>query len=299
MDSKVREGMELMAAGEKALSKKSFFGGKKPDYDDAVHLFEQAAIIFKNGRAYDQAVEAHIKAADCHKNLDSLFLAAKQLESAANISVQQTRRLDEAADLYRRTSDYFLAHGSPDRAAEMLEKAAKAMEPVNLDAAIQLYDDACSTYEAEEKLRFGLDTFKRYIALLIRSKRYAKAVEVSLRLVDANLKIENRSGFNRQGLATVIITLLVGDEVAAGKHFASFASVNGFVDSEDGRTAAELLKAFDSRDSGLLEETLKRSSIQFLDNEVARAAMTLKIASGGMFNNAVGLGVANDDDALL
>ena len=81
--------------------------------------------MFRNSKDYQHAIESFLKAAECHRNLDSIFLAAKALETAANLLYQHLQQPEKASDIYRQCSDYYIAHGSPDRAAEMLEKAAK------------------------------------------------------------------------------------------------------------------------------------------------------------------------------
>lgn len=52
-------------------------------------------------------------------------MAAKALENAALLANQQPKGAQEAAELFRKTSDYYLAHGTADRAADCLEKAAR------------------------------------------------------------------------------------------------------------------------------------------------------------------------------
>ncbi|KAJ3080247.1 hypothetical protein HK102_003190 [Quaeritorhiza haematococci] len=281
MEFKIQEGMKAMVDAEKAMNKKSFFGAKKPDYDSAVHDYEKAANAFKVGKAYDQAVEAYVKAADCHKQLDSLFMAAKALEQAAALAAQQLKKPHDAVELYRRTSDYFLAHGSPDRAAEVLEKAAKAIEPLDVDKAIELYIESCSTYENEDRPRMGTDTFKRTIAMLLRHKRFDKAVEMSHRLADLFCKLDNKPYFHKQALTTVVILLYMGDWAEAGKRFAYFASIFGsFLASEEGKISNDLLEAYESHNAELLQSCLARSQINFLDNEVTRIARELRVPEG-------------------
>jgi hypothetical protein len=52
-------------------------------------------------------------------------MAAKSIENAAIIMQQQLNKVSDAAESYKEASRYYLAHGSSDRAAEALEKAAK------------------------------------------------------------------------------------------------------------------------------------------------------------------------------
>jgi len=52
-------------------------------------------------------------------------MAAKAMESAANIAAQQLKQPERASEMYKKASDLYQAHMTPDRAGEMLEKAAR------------------------------------------------------------------------------------------------------------------------------------------------------------------------------
>jgi gamma-soluble NSF attachment protein len=81
--------------------------------------------MFRNEKAYDHAVKAFLKVADCHRQLDSIYLAAKALETAANILAQNLNQPEKSVDIYKQCSDYYIAHGTGDRAGEILDKCAK------------------------------------------------------------------------------------------------------------------------------------------------------------------------------
>ena len=55
----------------------------------------------------------------------SLYMAAKSMESAANLAAQQLKQPERASEMYKKASDLYQAHMTPDRAGEMLEKAAR------------------------------------------------------------------------------------------------------------------------------------------------------------------------------
>jgi hypothetical protein len=45
------------------------------------------------------------------------------------------------------------------------------MENVDVNAAIDFYSQSCSLYEQEDRGRFAMDTFKRAIALLVKTQK--------------------------------------------------------------------------------------------------------------------------------
>ncbi|TPX37469.1 hypothetical protein SmJEL517_g00564 [Synchytrium microbalum] len=291
--AKVQEGQALMAEGDKALNKKTFFGSKKPDYDSAVFAYEQAATCFKVGRAHELAVDAFVKSAECHKNLDSMALAAKQLESAAIIAVQNLKQYKLGADLYKQTSDCLLIQNSPDRAAECLEKAGKAMENTDSESAMEYYLQACDLFEEEDRGRFGTDTFRRTVGLLIIANKLDKAVALHERLADVFAKAGNTASFVKTALGVIIIALYNGDEVDAKNRMAKFNNMHGWISSQEGETADEMLRAYENRDSELLAQAVKRPWINNLENEITRIARLLAVPGGGKVN---GSGVAEEED---
>jgi hypothetical protein len=48
----------------------------------------------------------------------------------------------------------------------------RVMENVDVNAAIDLYSQSCSLYEQEDRGRFAMDTFKKAIALLVKTQKY-------------------------------------------------------------------------------------------------------------------------------
>ncbi|KAH9274241.1 hypothetical protein BASA83_003233 [Batrachochytrium salamandrivorans] len=255
------EADDLMKAGAKALTKTSFFGKSKPDYDDALQNFEQAANLYRTQKDYTSSVEALHQVAECHRNLSSVQMI-----------------LLAQAPVYRQASEYFLAQGSPDRAGEMLEKAAKAYESVDAGTAIEYYTESCTLYEEEGRLRFGVDTFKRAVGFCIRSQRFEQAVALSIRLENGYLKIDNQPLFNRQALTNVILQLSVGNEAMAQQRLDESMQKNGrLCQTDEGQVAQDLLTAFQTGDAALFEGLMRSSSIRFLDNDVGKLVKALKI----------------------
>ncbi|KAJ3099443.1 hypothetical protein HK100_004886 [Physocladia obscura] len=263
------------------MEKKSFFGKPNPDYDGARPLFEQAALQFRNAKAYEYAVEALTKAAECYSKQDALYLAGKHIETAAVMQQTNGKNPKDAARLFKQAADIFVSHGSEQKAAECLEKAAKGLETVDVDLAINLYVEACEIYDSDDKPRSGVDTIGRFISLLVRSKRWPTAIEYSERLVDIWKRVDNIPSFNKQALATVIIVLSSGDSVEARKRVLTYEQSRGFYDSEEGEICHQLVESYENYDEEQLANILKRQQIKYLDNQIALAAQSLRIPGSG------------------
>ncbi|KAI9472919.1 hypothetical protein BDB00DRAFT_793510 [Zychaea mexicana] len=285
---RIREGVKLVQEGDKASSKGLF---RKPDWDVASGCYDHAATSFKLARSYDQAVQAYLKASEAFFKADATHLSGKALENAALLLAQQLNQPQRAAELYQRASNMFMTRvhaGSIDRAAEQLEKAGRALENTDVNAAIEMYSSACSLYEQEDRGRMAIDIFKKAVALLIRSKKYERAVDMLHRQSAVLRKLANRSHLYKANLSIIIVLFAIGDEVEAGKQFNYMSSNDpGFLQSEEAEIGQLLLQAYNEGDQGLLEQAVRMQHISFLDNEVAKLSRTLTVpgemlSSGGM-----------------
>ncbi|ORY93878.1 hypothetical protein BCR43DRAFT_442992 [Syncephalastrum racemosum] len=264
---RIRDGVKSMQEGDKAASKGLF---RKPDWDVASGCYDRAATAFKVGKSYDQAVQAYVKASEAFFKADGTHLAGKALENAALILVQNLDQPQKAAEMYQRASDLFMTNGSIDRAAEQLQKAGRALENTDVSAAIEMYSSACTLYEQEDRGRFAIDIYKKAISLLVRSKKLEKAVDMLHRQAAVLQKLTNRSHLCKANLSILIVLFAIGDEVEAGKQF-------NIMCSEDAEIGQALLQAYEEGDQELLEKTVRRQHVSFLDNEVAKLSRTLTV----------------------
>ncbi|KAF9434252.1 hypothetical protein BGZ76_008323 [Entomortierella beljakovae] len=281
-EARLKDAVKFMHEAEKNTEKTWF---KKPDWDIAAQYYEKAAQSFKAGKSYDQSVQAFIKTSDAMVKATSLFMAARALENGGNICIQNLGQPERAADMYKRASELFMQNMTPDRAAEMLEKGARAMEPISVDSALEFYTGACNIYENEDRAKYATDTYKKTIGLLVKNRRFEKAIDFLQRLGKIQSEAVNKSAYYKTLLSIVIIQLAAGDEVEAGKRFQESCGVDGFVRSEESAIAHAMLDAFEHRDQNYYNQAAARQHIGFLDNEIAKLARNIAISddliSGG------------------
>ena len=119
--SKARETEEK---GIQLLLNTSFlFGlfGSSPNYIQAVEEFQHAANLYRLEKNELKAIECFGQVAYCHEQLNSHYLGAKALETAASICKTPCKQ----SDLYYRANELYILGMSPDKACEMIEKAAQ------------------------------------------------------------------------------------------------------------------------------------------------------------------------------
>ncbi|KAG0953018.1 hypothetical protein G6F57_005513 [Rhizopus arrhizus] len=271
----IREGVKNIQQGDKAASKGLF---RKPDWDLAASYYDRAATCFKIAKSYDQAVQAYAKSSEALFKSDAIHLAGKATENAAFILAQNLNQPQRAAEAYQKASNFFMTQGSIDRAAEQLEKAGRALENVDVNASFDMYSKACTLYEQEDRGRFAMEIYKKAISLLVRNKKYDKAIEMLKRETQVLQKLSSRTHLYKANLSILVLVLAIGDDVEAGKQFSSMCGQDaGFAHSEEAEIAEDLLRAYDQRDQELLERTVRVQHMTFLDNEIVKLARLLTV----------------------
>ena len=139
-------------------------------------------------------MDALEKACESYKVCKSLYQAAKQLEQAVLICRDSDRcyncfnliirihdtkykevsynetcfyRLDQIANYAERGGLLYRQHGSPESAAQLLEKAAKILESKKPDQALELYQKAAETIMVEDRPKQAADYMTKVARLQV------------------------------------------------------------------------------------------------------------------------------------
>ena len=170
---KTLEAEEHIRKAEKYL--KTSFMKWTPDYDPAADEFSRAATCFKVSKEYVQALDALNRACECYKEVKSLYQAAKMLEQAVLIC-RDSGKLDMIEDYASRGGLLYRQHGSPESAAQLLEKAAKILEPKDPEHALRLYARAAETIATEDRPKEASEYLTKVSRLNAKAKRYEETI---------------------------------------------------------------------------------------------------------------------------
>ena len=108
--------------------------------------------------------------------------------------------------------------------------------------------------------------------------RLERARDLSARLAGIYHQLENRAGFNKQSLSTLLICLAFDDEVDAAKRMDVLAtSFPVFLESDEGRVAGNMIEAYENRDAEAFTACKKTSTVLYLDNEIAKMAQGIVV----------------------
>ncbi|KAJ2772412.1 hypothetical protein IWQ56_001388 [Coemansia nantahalensis] len=291
-------------------SKSSWFS--KPEWDVAAPYWDRAANSFKTARRYEDAIKCYVSAAEAYVKVNSLYLAGEGYRNAAVLTEKHIEDHTNTVAYYCRASDLFRSQGSAaDKAAAMMESAARACEGIDSSRAIQMYENALGIYEAEDRGRVSIPTFKRLTAYLIEKNRLAEAAALQVRLGDVCQQINNRSELAKSYLSAIVLVLAFGDAVEAGKKRDRFGENMAFVRSREGTVANAMVEAYAAGDQDQFDVLARDQTTTSLDAAVARVAARTCIPGarraqppaaappGGVPIGAPGADTAGDDDDLL
>ncbi|KAL1364069.1 hypothetical protein HN51_012241 [Arachis hypogaea] len=244
------------------------------DWKSATVLYEQAANAFRLAKDYEKAKTAYEKASKGQEMLSSPWDAAKHMESAAALA-KELSNWREVADFYRRASELYIECGRPQPASDALAKGARALEDTVPEEAIQLYTDACTVLEEDEREQMAFDLYRAATNVYIKLEKYTDAASLMLKL---GLAAEKSNAINSQFkayLSAVIIYLYAHDFKQAEKCYNDISQVDAFLSSDQNRCASKLLAAYTDGDVEEIKRVAQSSTISHLDHVIIKLARKL------------------------
>ncbi|KAH3744906.1 soluble NSF attachment protein gamma [Pelomyxa schiedti] len=274
MDRRIADAEANLRAAEKCEATSLF--KRKPDYEGSASCYEKAALSFKAAKEWLRAAQAFSRCAVAQYNFNMVFSAARNLELAA-AAAKDGGDLNECVRYYNECANYYLESGHSDHAADAIAKAAKVLETVNVDKSIAHYKRAIDIFEEDEKEASATQVYKNAVACAARNARCQDAIDLLRKQSACAQKLERRSEIPKIGLCMVIVELYRGDLVAADRCFEETCGIfPEFVRSEEGRSGAELLDAYEHQSVETIEAIAKRQVFTFIENEVAKLARKLR-----------------------
>ncbi|KAK9815390.1 hypothetical protein WJX72_002807 [[Myrmecia] bisecta] len=260
----------------------------KADWEQATPLFEKAAGIFKQNKAFSKAKHAYEKAATGQDRQGSPWHAAKNVEKAAELA-KEAGAENEVPELYRRAAGYYAEAGRGQAAAEALAKGARAMEASDPKVANELYLEAVEALEADGKEGQAADIFRQAIGNSIRQQRWGDATGMLMRYALACESSKARSSQCKAYLGAVVVWLYAQDASQAWATYQDALGVDNFTSCEEAFAADALFDAYKTGDAEEVRKVLAAKHIfKDLDNQVARLA--LKLPVGDVVSMAAVLG---------
>ncbi|KAF0295138.1 Gamma-soluble NSF attachment protein [Amphibalanus amphitrite] len=184
--------------------------------------------------------------------------AAKCYEQGILMS-KELGDLATVVTLCERAAQLYQQHGSPESAAQCLEKAAKIVETPRPADAVPLYQP---------------NYVSKVCRLLVRLGRYDEAVSAALREMGYQQEMEDAAQCGRLTVVLVLLHLARDDVVAARKAFDEWGT---YCEREEVATLTTLLEGYEDEDPELARRALNSSFIKHMDIDYAKLAKSLKL----------------------
>ncbi|XP_071443899.1 gamma-soluble NSF attachment protein-like [Hetaerina americana] len=273
-NKKIDEGLEHIRVAEKSL--KTSLLKWRPDYEIASDEFSKAATCFKNAKSFEQCKECLLRAADCHKQNKSWFHAAKCMEQAV-LACKDLGDLRDVQSLAQRAAYLFQQHGSPESAAQVLDKAGKLLEAQYADQALRLYQQAADVVMIEDNPKHAAEFCSKVARIMVKLQMYDQAADALRREIGLQQQCECTAAVGRLAVALVLVQLAREDTVAAEKAFKEWGN---YCDPEEVQTLEMLLQGFDEEDGDMVSRALHSPFIRHMDVEYSRLARDLPLPKG-------------------
>jgi len=183
----------------------------------------------------------------------------------------------EAVRLYEASSSLYVSDSKLDSAALALVKAARLLKDDD-DRAVNLLHSACEMWDSVDgnKLAFAMDSFTAAVSFMVRVKRFEDAIRVLHRQSQIHQDLDQAHGIARVTLSIIVLHLASNDFNAA--HAAYEEGCSGPVaTSDEVMLGGKLLSAFHSADEENVKRCCNEPIFKFLDNQVARVAVSLSL----------------------
>ncbi len=204
---------------------------------------------------------------------------------------RDTGRMDQISGLAERGGLLYRQHGSPESAAQLLEKAAKILESKDPQGALQLYEKAAETIMVEDRPKQAAEYLTKVSRLQVKAKLWDKASDTLENAVRMLQEAGSTGTVGRLVCGMVLVELARDDTVAAAKQFAAWG---GYCDGDQTAAIKTILSGFDDEDGEVARQGLSMNAIKGLDVEFTILARDIKVpesgAAGGLEAAAAAMG---------
>eukprot|EP00762_Andalucia_godoyi_P001913 ANDGO_05997.mRNA.1 Gamma-soluble NSF attachment protein len=277
---------ERLAEAEKLFKEGKKYGSKsitrwKPDWDNASQAYEKAALAFRNLKALERAIEAFDLAADANDHANLSWAAGKAYENAA-MCCKDVGDLDRLVAYFEKAARAYRLDGKPDKAGDVLKRAAQYIEKTNMEKACDLYKNSLACFVDEDKQHLAAESFRWWVSLLVKSGKLRDAAEAYAFQIPVFIKVDSQHNVGKAVLAQVILCLKDGDISAADQYLRKATEYQGSdaIRQNEYELGVELVQAFEDGDEERLNRLRTDQAIGFLETEVARLGKNLKLVAG-------------------
>jgi len=270
-----QRGDDFYAAAEALMPpKKTGFAAlmsKQPNPLLASSEYGKAADAYAAAGANEKAIEAYRKASKCHNESNAPHTAARCLEKAAPLAVNDGAK----ATLAMESADTWAIAGEPLRGAEVALKLAASLQ---VDAARPLVSKATDLASTSIGSPHAPELLQKVVGYYCSKGYYREALQANNTLLEALDRARMAAGapLYRCLAAQTILALADGSDVQkADAAFLESLGRDGYAASQQAKAAEDLLQCFKAPDDEAFDDAVASPALQSLDHAVAQVAKAL------------------------
>ena len=275
---KAASAKEKLAAAQKALARKSFFR-PAPDYDVAERQFKGAGMDFKLCGDIDAAINAYEQAADCALKTKNKFSAAGYFETAGKMAQDKktSADLENALRLYDRACTLFQESDNVTGAVEIKFRIGRSLFRTDAEKSAKFLVEASNIIDISKNDAVTIDVFSLTLNVLVKTRKLAEALKHVRRYSKYCKAIGRRDQLFKNNLTETILLCAIGDVAAADQALMDHFQNSDYLQQAEAATAEDLIEAYRKLDGMKLEALQKGRGFRFLENEVAKLFLTLRV----------------------
>lgn len=275
---KAESAREKLAEAEKALQRRSFFK-VSPDYQVAESRLKAAALDFKLSGEIDSAIDCLTRAADCAIHNKDKYTAATHFEAAAKLAQSKKTSEDEAnaLDLFEQACNMFSQSNNVDSAVEVKFRIGRSLYQTKPDMAAKYLLQAAELIDTTKAGTVSIDVFALALNTLVKLRRIPEALAMLKKFTAMCKHVGRRDQLFKNNLTQTILMCAMGDFAGANEAFMDHIQDNDYLQQAEAATAEDLIEAFSKHDAVLLKKVQDGRGFRFLENEVAKFAISMKM----------------------
>jgi len=285
----------------------------KPDWEKAANKLQEAVKYYAlcGDKCSRELVDAAKLCAEAFEKTNDYNPAAVNMEKAANECLKlnsNNANRTEAAQIFEKSAQFYRNNEQFDKAANILMKAAIAIQDFDLNASFKYIIDGCQLIEEEKRGLFSKDYFNNSVAFLLKCNLYDNSITVLLRhnkICEAVMD-PFEPDLYRNLLSILVIRIHTGQYETAVNEFKQFTNIHSFNLSSEFEAAEAMIKALVEGSNEKLASAVLKQTFNYLANQVSRLARRLTqfdpdklsafLAKGIKLDDSINLNESDDED---
>lgn len=256
----------------------------KPNFTDAAPLFEQAAVLYKQGHNIPASIDSYAMSGDSYYKMGVFYLAGKNYENAGNVA-REAHDINKMNLFFSRASKVYMEDGKIDRSTEVLTRLVQALQKEKvtdqiISQIINIFYSIIDTIRDEtDKYYLIGNTLMQFNTVLLNNGFIFDLIENFRFEVRVHKHLKQLPNCYKAILSIVVCCLLLDDPILADEAISEMRDdCPEFEGQEEGSIALSMIEAFKNGNLEEFEKSKKSNNcLKFLEPALAKKAIKMTL----------------------